>query len=146
MGNDATDRLRVLIVEDEALLQMQLEEAGHIVAGCASSSREALELAAREIADLALVDVHLADGPTGADVGRTFAENGVAVVFLTANAKRIPDDFCGAIGVIGKPYTQASLQEALGFLVAVVRRPPPRPPVPLCLTLAPHIAERWQLS
>jgi DNA-binding response OmpR family regulator len=148
--NDVKDSLRVLIVEDEALLQMQLEiyveEAGHAVAGCASSLRDALDLIRREKADLALVDVHLADGPSGVDVGRAFAEAGIGVVFLTANAKRIPGDFCGAIGVIGKPYTQASLQEALDFLVAAVRRPPPAAPVPLCLTLAPPLAERWRLT
>ncbi len=145
-----TDPLRVLIVEDEALLQMQLEiyveEAGHTVAGCASSLSAAMELVGREPADLALVDVHLADGPTGMEVGRAFVQAGIGVVFVTANPKRVPDDFCGAIGVIGKPYTQASLQEALDFLVAAVRRPPPRPPVPLCLTLAPLLAKQWRLS
>ena len=51
--------LRVLIVEDEALLAMELEalveEAGHEVVGWAVSSREALALLDTTAADLAFV-------------------------------------------------------------------------------------------
>lgn len=140
-------RLRVFIVEDEVLLQLQLEmyleDAGHEVAGVAASSREALAAVAVSAADVALVDVHLADGPTGIEVGRQMADKGLPVLFLTANAARLPEDFSGAIGVLGKPYTQAALADTLDFLVAAVVNPPPTRSVPDALTLAPSFSARW---
>lgn len=142
--------LRIFVVEDEVLLQMELEtyleDAGHEVAGVAASSREALSAGPAARPDLALVDIHLADGPTGVDVGRAFVEAGIPVVFLTANAARISEDFSGAIGVIGKPYRQQSLRDALDFLVRAVRRPPPPAPVPPALTLAPAFLDEWHLG
>lgn len=141
--------LRVMIVEDEALLlmdlEMFLEDEGHRVVGSAASSREAMELAQRVQADLALVDIHLADGPVGTEVGRFIAENTeTVVVFMTANPKRIPDDFSGAIGVIAKPYTQSGLKAALSYLVGAVHSPPPRAEPPPCLMLAPVYEEQWK--
>ena len=60
---------RILIVEDEALVAMELglllEDMGHEVAGFATDSRMALENFCNSGIELALVDVHLADGPTG---------------------------------------------------------------------------------
>ena len=65
--------LRVLVIEDEALLVMQLEsfleESGHTVVGSAVSSSEAFKMGKETGANLALVDVHLTDGPTGVEVG-----------------------------------------------------------------------------
>ena len=90
-------QLRVFVVEDEALLQMQLEifleEAGHLLVGSATSLAEAIAHAEAAMPDLALVDIHLADGPTGVAVGRALADRGIPVVFMTANARRIPGRF-----------------------------------------------------
>ena len=52
-------------------------------------------------------------------------ERGVRVVYMTANAKRIPTDFGGAIGIIAKPYTSSSVVAALDYLHIGVRNPPP---------------------
>jgi DNA-binding NtrC family response regulator len=56
---------RLLIVEDEAglrqMLTWELEDLGYRVAG-AGDCREALELAATETFDAALLDYHLPDG------------------------------------------------------------------------------------
>ena len=64
--------LKVLIVEDEALLAMELEslveEAGHSVVGWATSSAEAKAMVDSTEADIAFVDIHLTDGPTGVEV------------------------------------------------------------------------------
>lgn len=143
------ETLRVLIVEDEALLAMQLEsfleEQGHEVVGVAVNSAQAPRMAAKARPDLALVDIHLTDGPTGVEVGRAMAQElGLAVVFMTANPKRIPEDFVGAIGVVPKPYTVGGLATALRFLISAVHRPPPPMPGPASLQLAPAFAERWQ--
>ncbi len=142
------DSLRVLIVEDEALLAMELEalveDAGHSVAGWAISSEEALTMADELGADIALVDVHLIDGPTGIEVAQYIADKELsAVVFMTANPKRIPDSFVGAIGVIAKPYTLNGVTSALRYLQEGVRRPPPVSELPVGFTLSPAYASDW---
>ena len=112
--------LRILIVEDESLIALELEsllqDDGHEPIGVAASAREAAALGDLE-PDLALVDIHLADGPTGIEVARRLRRNGRTVVlFMTANAKRIPEDFAGACGVIAKPYTERGVRNAIRFV------------------------------
>lgn len=140
--------LSVLIVEDEALLAMELEElvdqAGHKVVGWATSSQEAKDLVSRVEADIAFVDVHLTDGPTGLDVAQYVAQTKRSmVVFMTANPKRIPDDMPGAVGVIAKPYTMGGLLSALRYLQEGVRSPPPASERPVGFTLSPSFRESW---
>ena len=142
------DSLRVLIVEDEALLAMELEalveESGHSVAGWAVSSGEALKMADEVTADIALVDVHLIDGPTGVNVAEYISSRELsAVVFMTANPKRIPENFVGAIGVIAKPYTLNGVKSALRYLHEGVRRPPPQCDLPAGFHLSPDYAFDW---
>jgi CheY-like chemotaxis protein len=115
--------LRILIIEDEILIALELEsllqDLGHDVVGMAASSGEALSLGQELKPDLAFVDIHLADGPTGVDVARHLAaQHQVTVLFMTANTKRIPEDFAGAWGVIAKPYTERGVREALGYVMA----------------------------
>lgn len=143
--------LNVLIVEDEILLAVELgflvREVGCQDVGHAMSSAEALALARSLRPDLALVDVHLKDGPTGVEVAREIAEHcGGVALFMTANVKRLPPDFAGACGVIGKPYSEHAVKTALTYLEACLRdgRAPGLPPVGL--TLAPDYAQRWGLS
>jgi CheY-like chemotaxis protein len=143
-----TDPLNILIVEDEVLVAMQLgfivRDVGCCDVGHAMTCDEAVELARALHPDLALVDVHLRDGPTGIEAARLIAENcGVVALFMTANVKRLPADFAGACGVIGKPYSEASARAALTYLQVCLHqgRAPGLPPVGL--TLAPPYAERW---
>ena len=115
--------LRILIVEDEILIALELEsllqDAGHEAVGIAASSDEALALGADLGPDLAFVDIHLADGPTGVEAARRLSrERGITVLFMTANAKRIPDDFVEAHGVIAKPYTERGVLQALDYVIA----------------------------
>ncbi len=116
--------MRIIIVEDEALLALELESeveaAGHSVVGVAADSASAIALIEKESADFAFVDIHLLDGPTGVDVGRFFASRNVPYVFVSGNIKRIPPDFAGAVGAIEKPYTVNGLQNALGYLDALI--------------------------
>lgn len=143
-----TRPLRVLIVEDEALLAMELEglveDAGHQVVGWATSSRQAREMIDDIEADIAFVDVHLTDGPTGVQVAEyASAKKRSMVVFMTANPKRIPDNFAGAVGVIAKPYTMNGLLAALRYLEEGVRRPPPSSTRPVGFTLSPRYENDW---
>ncbi|ATC33350.1 response regulator [Caulobacter vibrioides] len=140
--------LDVLIVEDEMLLAIELEhlieEAGCRPLGCAMSSVEAVALAERLHPDLALVDVHLSDGPTGVDVARRIADDcGGVALFMTANVKRLPDDFAGACGVIGKPYSEHGVKTALAYLAVCLTEGRAPGPVPVGLALAPAYAARW---
>ncbi|RUZ28496.1 response regulator, partial [Mesorhizobium sp. M7A.F.Ca.CA.001.15.1.1] len=70
--------LKVLIIEDEALLAMELEslveDAGHSVVGWATSSTEAMAMADATEADIVFVDIHLSDGPSGIDVAKYIGE------------------------------------------------------------------------
>lgn len=147
MGSPAP--LRILVVEDEALLAAELEllieDAGHQPVGVAASAREAIDLAARLRPDLAFVDVHLADGPTGIELARRLAAQ-VVVVFITANAKRIPEDFAGASGLIGKPYTESGVRAALRFLAACLRDGTAPAAAPGSIVLAPAFRERWRVA
>ncbi|WP_430249414.1 response regulator [Neorhizobium sp. DAR64860/K0K1] len=126
--------MRVMIVEDEALLALELETeveaAGHDVVGQAASSSTAYELAEKTAPDFAFVDIQLLDGPTGIDVGKFLASKNVPYIFVSGNLKRIPDDFAGALGAIEKPYTMNGLQNALDYLALRVKggevpSPPP---------------------
>jgi two-component SAPR family response regulator len=114
-----------MIVEDEALLALELENeveaAGHEVVGQAPSSKVAIEIVRTERPEFAFVDIHLLDGPTGIELGRFLADQGIPYVFVSGNIKRLPDDFAGAIGAIEKPYTMHGLQNALSFLDDFVR-------------------------
>jgi CheY-like chemotaxis protein len=146
-----SDTLNVLIVEDEALLALELgyivREAGCLDVGHAMDSQEALTMAAELRPDLALVDVHLSDGPTGIDVARAIAADCNAVaLFMTANVKRLPADYAGACGVIGKPYSDQAVKTALVYLTACLRNgtAPGLPPVGL--QLSPAYASRWGLD
>ena len=147
----ADTALNVLIVEDEVLLANELSflvaEAGCRDVGHAMSSDEAVALAAALLPDLALVDVHLRDGPTGVEVARRIAGDcGGVVLFMTANVKRLPEDFAGACGVIGKPYSEHGVKMALRFLKACLRdgRAPGLPPAGF--QLAPAWVDRWGLG
>jgi len=142
--------LGVLIVEDEVLLATELEflleEAGCCLVGHAMSSDEALTLARDLQPDLALVDVHLCDGPTGVDVARRIHDDcGALALFMTANVKRLPADFAGACGVIGKPYSGHGVKTALEYLTLCMRRGRAPGPPPIGLTLSPDYLALWGL-
>lgn len=112
--------LRVMIVEDQALLAMELElvlaDCGCDVVGCAMDRAGAFAIADRERPEMALVDVNLLDGMTGPQIAqRLVADHGAAVVFLTANPEQIPDGFSGALGAVSKPFDEQTIRGVVGF-------------------------------
>ena len=78
---------RILIVEDEMLVAIELEglleDLGHDPVGIVPDL-QAAELYFDEALDLALVDLNLRDGLTGPEIGKRLGERGVTVVFVTA--------------------------------------------------------------
>ncbi|MFC3690929.1 response regulator [Chenggangzhangella methanolivorans] len=140
--------MRVLIVEDEVLVAAEIEfliaEAGLQTLGVAISSEEALKIVEQERPDLVLLDVHLADGPTGIEIARRAAKlQGVAVLFMTANRRRLPDDFAGAIGSVAKPYTEWGMRGALRFIAECLRDGGATRPAPSSLELSSAWSRKW---
>jgi len=147
----ADEPLRVLIVEDEVLLAAELEylvtASGAAPVGHAMTSVEAIDLAQRLRPDLALVDVHLSDGPTGVDAAREMTDHcGAVVLFITANMKRLPQDFAGACGVMSKPYSEHQVRTAIAFLSECMAHGCANSRPPHGLILSPDYAHRWSVA
>jgi len=110
---------RILIIEDEALVAMELrfvlEDLGHDVVGQAADACTARNLVRAADVDLALVDIHLSDGPTGIDLGRELGSDGVTVLFMTANPGMVCQGVSGTIGVLSKPTDERAVQTAVDY-------------------------------
>lgn len=112
---------QVLIIEDEFLIALDIAETvenmGLKVAGFANARKHALELASR--ADIAIVDVNLADGRTGPDIGRQLAERyGITVIFMTGNPDDVEDGEKGFLGVLTKPVAPRVLEQSIDYAIA----------------------------
>lgn len=128
-----TERVRLLIVEDEALIGLDLatllETAGYAVSGPAPDLAAAMRLAEEDRPDVAFVDLNLADGMTGPEVARRLRESfGVRSVFLTGNPEAVPGDG-RADGLMRKPFSEDSIVEAANWLSLLARggQPAARP-------------------
>jgi DNA-binding response OmpR family regulator len=111
---------RILIVEDEALVAMELrfvlEDLGHDVVGTAADALTARNIVRETEVDLALVDIHLSDGPTGIELGRELGQEiGVTVLFMTANPGMVRQGVAGTIGVLSKPTDERAVQTAVDY-------------------------------
>jgi two-component system cell cycle sensor histidine kinase/response regulator CckA len=119
MKDQATRSCKVLVVEDEGLIALdiagRLEALGHEVVATVGTAREAVEQAAG--ADLVLMDIHLDGTVDGIDAASLIRERyRLPVIFLTAHADRATLDrakLAGPFGYIVKPLTAASLNASL---------------------------------
>jgi DNA-binding NtrC family response regulator len=130
MNTPVLDPCRVLIVEDEAIVQLHLRRLltslGYEVVGAAASAQDAVDLAAATEPELVLMDIKLRgedDGVTAAERIRAAADP--AIVFLTAYAddktvKRTEQ--VGAVGYIVKPYSRNEVRAVLATAMNVHRR------------------------
>jgi len=120
---DTMPSLKLLVVEDEALVAMLVEDAlvlhGHRVIGIADTLGSALELADADRPDMALCDVKLALGDNGIAVAEALAARGIPSIFLSGNC---PDASTHPliIGCIAKPFHNAALGDAVNAAYAVV--------------------------
>lgn len=125
-------RGRILIVEDEYLVaadvEAALEDRGFETAGIASDMTTALSLAETR-PDLALVDIHLRDGPSGPEIARRLSEDyGVPVIFVTANPTLIREKPASRVlGVLEKPCGEDLIAAALDYAITRSKdfSPPP---------------------
>lgn len=131
------DRLRVLIVEDEALVAMEIEGmlglAGHEPIAHADDVLSAVAAAEAEQPDLALVDIQLAQGASGLEVASELKKRGVPVLFATGNCPADSGKGLG-LGCLHKPINDRSLALSMAVADALVSgRPVPPPPAALHL-------------
>ncbi len=113
--------LRVLIVEDEALISEvvseRLEGIGCKVVGIADSGMTAIEAAVRLRPDLILMDVRLVGPVDGIEAAAAIQEKlAVAIVFLTAHADEITlrrAEATSGVGYVLKPIHFESLLVAM---------------------------------
>lgn len=130
-SDDTIDEpLKVIIVEDEPLLAMDLEvqvsEMGHTVIGTAPDAETVFGLigeAKPDLApDLALVDLNLRDGLTGPQIASVLSQDkGMIVVFVTGSPDQIPPDYAGAAGAITKPWSIEALEQVMSLVTALRR-------------------------
>lgn len=122
-------------------LSPMVTDAGHELVGLAADRDTAIALLASTTVHLALIDLRLADGWTGADVARAAAAHEVAAVFTTANPSMLPPDLAGACAVMQKPYSPRMVKAALGYIAArAAGEIAPEPPQGL------DIGPRWRLA
>jgi two-component system, response regulator PdtaR len=101
--------MRILIVEDEALIAMilvdVLEAGGHEVMGPATTATEALALCEVVVPELALLDVNLRDGSNGVVLAHALSDRwGMLVIFASGQVMEARQAKDIALGHIRKPY------------------------------------------
>ena len=112
--------LKVLVVEDEALVSMLVEDMltdlGCTIVGPAAEIEEALRLAGSADIDAALLDVNLGGRPIF-PVADALKARGVPFAFASGYGEAgLSDDHKGA-AVLQKPFREADLRRVLEALV-----------------------------
>jgi two-component system, response regulator PdtaR len=110
---------RILVIEDDLLIATQIEttltEAGFDIVGLAPTGEEAIELAAKDPPDLAVVDIRLAGDRDGVDTAlELFRSHGIRCIFASAysdDEARQRAAPAAPFGWLQKPYTMASLTD-----------------------------------
>ncbi len=117
VSGGADETQRILIVEDDVLIASQMEAAladdGFEIAGIASTSKEALQLAEAQSPTLVVMDIRLAGDRDGIDTAlELFRLHGTRCVFASAHSDdgtRRRAAPAAPLGWLQKPYTMASL-------------------------------------
>lgn len=112
---------KILVVDDEAIITMQLEERlsamGYNVIGMAASGEEGIEKARRFLPDLVLMDIVMPGKSNGIDAAKIITtELNIPVVFVTAYADDvIIEKAKGArpYGYIVKPFNELEIKAAI---------------------------------
>jgi DNA-directed RNA polymerase specialized sigma24 family protein/CheY-like chemotaxis protein len=110
---------RVLIIEDEVLIAMDLRDIvsqlGHTVVATADTAARAISAAADHMPDLVLADIHLADGSSGIEaVSEILSRVSVPVIFITAFPDRLlTGERPEPTFLIAKPYAEDTVRAAV---------------------------------
>jgi two-component system, response regulator PdtaR len=111
---------KILVVDDEAIITMQLEERlsamGYTVAGMASSGEDAIGKARKLSPDLVLMDIVMPGKLNGIDAAKTIGELGIPVVFVTSYADDAIIEKAKQVrpyGYIVKPFNELEIKAAI---------------------------------
>lgn len=116
---DAGTKSRVLIIEDEPLIAMQLEalvtELGHEVIGTAATRSQALDIFRENPAGLILADIQLADGSSGIDAVEDLLQlTDVPAIFITAYPEKLlTGERPEPTYLITKPFREETVKAAI---------------------------------
>lgn len=116
---DRQTRARILIIEDEPIIAMDIEmivrELGHEVVAVATTHAEAVAEAQTHQPGLVLADIQLADNSSGIEaVQEILAEVKLPVIFITAFPERLlTGDRPEPAFLLTKPYQPATLRAAI---------------------------------
>lgn len=124
VNEDLLNGARVLVVEDEAAISMLLEDMlldfGCTVVGPAARLSTALEMAASEAFEVAILDVNVAGEPIY-PVAEAIVKRNLPIVFSTGyGGAGIREPFRDR-PVVQKPFSQADLKRTLLAAVAAAR-------------------------
>ena len=121
----SADGLRVLVVEDEALIRLDLTEMlteeGYVVAGEAADGEQAIELARSLRPDLVIMDVKMPKVDGIAAAASIVGERIATVVMLTAFSQRDLIEQArdaGAMAYLVKPFARHELVPAIELAVS----------------------------
>ncbi|MGY3438052.1 MULTISPECIES: response regulator [unclassified Marinovum] len=111
---------RVMIIEDEAVIAMDIEsivsDVGHQVVGIARTRAAAVEMGNAERPDLILADIQLADNSSGIDAVNDLLPSlgDVPVIFITAFPERLlTGERPEPAFLISKPYKEEQVRSAV---------------------------------
>jgi CheY-like chemotaxis protein/DNA-binding PadR family transcriptional regulator len=112
---------KILVVDDEAIITMQLEERlsamGYTVAGMAASGEEAVEKARRIRPDLVLMDIVMPGKMNGIEAAKIITgELDIPVVFVTSYADDAIIEKAKSVrpyGYIVKPFNELEIKAAI---------------------------------
>ena len=114
--------LRILIVEDEAIIGMLLAEVlvgmGHGVCGIAMTETEAVAMAAQSSPDLLIVDAGLRDGNGVSAVAEILRAKFVPHIFITGDLAGVRAQKPDAT-VLEKPFLESDLFRAIERLFQI---------------------------
>ena len=119
------DRSQILIVEDEAIVSMdlrhKLEAMDYRVLAEVGSGQEAIDAASRLRPDLVLMDIWLSGEMDGIDAGEEIRRRfGIPVVYLTSHADQhtlARAEKAEPSGYIVKPFCDAELRAAVEMAI-----------------------------
>jgi len=109
-------RRRIFVVEDEALVALQLEdmlsELGHEVAASCARLDEAVATAESVVCDMAVLDINLS-GQKSFPVAVALKSRGVPFLFATGYGGSVLPPALAGTPVLHKPYGLEDLKSAL---------------------------------
>ena len=121
-----TASIRVLVIEDEALIAMDVarivRDAGYEVVGVAATEKGAVELAEKHKPDIVLADIQLKGGDNGIAAARQILKStSVPIIFVTGFPERLlTGKGVEPAFVLTKPFDPEALRTSMAHALNVV--------------------------